>query len=137
MYYSKHIFYNLFSLIPPVFVSVASRTGLPIFNLISDTASEELQNFNLLFLARRSDHTDVWSSQKLHTHALTNTHGESLTALICPSDSAVSETGCHREGIYYRIDLAAQLSGNGNFSFHFSLCYTRPLGALKEGWSDV
>lgn len=67
-------------------------------------------------------------------HTQTRTHTENASSvLICLSDSAVSETGCQREGIYYRIDLAMQLGGSGNFSFHFSLCNSRLLGFLKEG----
>lgn len=69
----------------------------------------------------------------IHTHPYTHKVG----VLICPTDSAVSETGCQREGIYYRIDLAMQLGGNGNFSFHFSLSNTSLWGTLKKGWSDV
>lgn len=61
-----------------------------------------------------------------------HTNRNTLTVLICLSDSD-SETGCQREGIYYGIDLAMQLGGNGNFSFHFPLCSARLVGALKEG----
>lgn len=96
---------------------------------------EALGNLNLPFLvSEQSEHQNLHPPPPpSHTHTREHVH----KLLICPSDSAVSETGCQREGIYYRIDLAMQLGGNGNFSFHFSLSNTSLWGTLKIEWSDV
>ena len=80
-------------------------------------------------MSGRPESAMLKTEKPTHKH----THRNTLSVLICLSDSAVSETGCRREGIYYWIDLAMQLGGNGNFSFHFSLCSSRLSGALKEG----
>ena len=92
------------------------RTSICLFSLASE------QSRHAMLKAERPTHT--------HTHTHTHIHARTHSVLICLSDSAVSETGCQREGIYYRIDLAMQLGGNGNFSFHFSLCNGRLSGAL-------
>lgn len=98
-------------------------------------------NLNLpLSLISKQSHPDVWPSGGCHVEdgvSAPLTHGKTLSGLICLSDSAVSATGCWREGIYYWIDLAVQLGGNWNFSFHFSLGNVRLSGALKKGSSDI
>lgn len=84
-------------------------------------SSQEPQSASLSFLSNQSPKTCTPPSAHTHTYTTIQTHTHKLGVLICPSDSAVSETGCQREGICYRIDLAMQLGGNGNFSFHCSV----------------
>lgn len=97
---------------------------------VVDAVFEAFRNLNLPF-------SHFWAIRPPHPDTHTPTYTHKVGVLICPTDSAVSETGCQREGIYYRIDLAMQLGGNGNFSFHFSLSNTSLWGTLKKGWSDV